>query len=129
MNISAPKAYWHARRDAIIEAIKTEVNVNPESTRIFLDVMFRDMYKSCVDLENNKICCYIREKYSYEYFNTLQDFFNNAPYSIENIAVNLSVNQKVQFKYHKEYIPKSVIFAMKKFALTEKAIQKWKENN
>ena len=129
MSISAPKAYWHARRDAIMEAIKNEVNVNPENARIFLDAFFRDLYNSCADLENGKIRCYIREKYSDEYFDTVQDFFNNAPYSIENIAVSLSINQKFHFKYNKEYIPKSVISAMKKFALTEKAIQKWKENN
>ena len=125
---TAPKGYWHARRDAIYEAIKEEVHNNPESALAFLDTMFDFIYDSCARVENNKIKVYVRSEYGYREFDTVEELFNNSPYEIENIAVHLSLNQKNHFHFHKDAIPKSVLAAMRKYAITEKAIKRWQEN-
>ena len=125
---TAPKGYWHARRDAIYEAIKEEVHNNPESALAFLDTMFDFIYDACAKVENNKIRVYVGGGYGYREFDTVEELFNNSPYEIENIAVHLSLNQENHFHFHKDAIPKSVLSAMRKYAITEKAIKKWQEN-
>ena len=128
MGKAAPKGYWNARKDAILEAMKEEVHNNPESALVFLDTMLDFIFDSCAEMEDGKIKCYVRSEYKYYYFDTVEELFNNCPYKMEDIALNLSLNQKNHFHFHKESIPKSVLAAMKKYAITEKAIARWQNN-